>query len=626
MEISSKLHAIDWIVLSITLIFIVAYGTYVTRKNKNVTDYIKGGNDSKWWTIGLSVMATQASAITFLSTPGQAFHSGMGFVQFYFGLPIAMVIICVVFIPIYHKLKVYTAYEFLEGRFDLKTRSLAAILFLIQRGLAAGITIFAPSIILSAVLGWDLLTLNIIIGFLVIIYTVSGGTKAVNITQKQQMIVIFIGMLIAFFMIMSQLPADLTFTKALDIAGASDKMGVLDFSRDLSNRYTIWTGILGGTFLMLSYFGTDQSQVQRYLSGKSVRESQLGLIFNGLLKVPMQFFILLIGVMVFVFYQFNASPLNFNPTASSAVLNSEYALEYQQLEAEHSTIENAKKAIFIDGFQPNEREEIQRLNSKDLEIKEAAKAIIQKVDDTSADKIESNDKDYVFIHFILNNLPRGLIGLLLAVILSAAMSSTASELNALASTTAIDLYKRNVKGEKSDEHFVKASKWFTLLWGIIAISVACVANLFENLIELVNIIGSIFYGNVLGIFLLAFFFKKVNGNAVFKAAAITQVLICLIFYYGIYQYTSQDLDPIISYLWLNFIGCILVCFFSLLFIFKSINIPSKITLMITSFTILKITYDVLNEVSLNISHIVSLIILFFFLGFFNLNKRMIHEK
>jgi SSS family transporter len=626
MEISSKLHAIDWIVLSITLIFIVAYGTYVTRKNKNVTDYIKGGNDSKWWTIGLSVMATQASAITFLSTPGQAFHSGMGFVQFYFGLPIAMVIICVVFIPIYHKLKVYTAYEFLEGRFDLKTRSLAAILFLIQRGLAAGITIFAPSIILSAVLGWDLLTLNIIIGFLVIIYTVSGGTKAVNITQKQQMIVIFIGMLIAFFMIMSQLPADLTFTKALDIAGASDKMGVLDFSRDLSNRYTIWTGILGGTFLMLSYFGTDQSQVQRYLSGKSVRESQLGLIFNGLLKVPMQFFILLIGVMVFVFYQFNASPLNFNPTASSAVLNSEYALEYQQLEAEHSTIENAKKAIFIDGFQPNEREEIQRLNSKDLEIKEAAKAIIQKVDDTSADKIESNDKDYVFIHFILNNLPRGLIGLLLAVILSAAMSSTASELNALASTTAIDLYKRNVKREKSDEHFVKASKWFTLLWGIIAISVACVANLFENLIELVNIIGSIFYGNVLGIFLLAFFFKKVNGNAVFNAAAITQVLICLIFYYGIYQYTSQDLDPIISYLWLNFIGCILVCFFSLLFIFKSINIPSKITLMITSFTILKITYDVLNEVSLNISHIVSLIILFFFLGFFNLNKRMIHEK
>jgi len=622
MEIESKLHAVDWIILSVTLIFIVGYGTYVTRKNANVTDYIKGGSDSKWWTIGLSVMATQASAITFLSTPGQAFHSGMGFVQFYFGLPIAMVIICVVFIPIYHKLKVYTAYEFLEGRFDLKTRSLAAILFLIQRGLAAGITIFAPAIILSAVLGWDLLTLNIIIGFLVIIYTVSGGTKAVNVTQKQQMVIIFIGMLIAFFMIMSQLPENITFTNALEIAGASNKMEVLDFSFDLSNRYTVWTGILGGTFLMLSYFGTDQSQVQRYLSGKSVRESQLGLIFNGLLKVPMQFFILLIGVMVFVFYQFNSSPLNFNPTVNDAILKSEYVEEYQKLEAEHIEIENTKKAIFADGFQIIEKEQIQSLNERDLELKVASKAIVKKVDE----EIESNDKDYVFIHFILNNLPRGLIGLLLAVILSAAMSSTASELNALASTTAIDLYKRNVRGKKSDAHYVKASKWFTLAWGIIAISVACVANLFDNLIQLVNIIGSIFYGNVLGIFLLAFFFKKVNGNAVFKAALITQILICSIYYFGIYNLESQGLDPIISYLWLNFIGCILVSFFSLLFVFKSINNQSKLILIVTSLAILKITYDILNDVSLNIIHVVSLIILFFFLGFFNIDKTTINEK
>ena len=627
MEIESKLHALDWIILSVTLIFIVGYGTYVTRKNANVTDYIKGGSDSKWWTIGLSVMATQASAITFLSTPGQAFHSGMGFVQFYFGLPIAMIIICVVFIPIYHKLKVYTAYEFLEGRFDLKTRSLAAILFLIQRGLAAGITIFAPAIILSAVLGWDLLTLNIIIGFLVIIYTVSGGTKAVNVTQKQQMIIIFIGMLIAFFMIMSQLPENITFTNALEIAGASNKMEVLDFSFDLSNRYTIWTGILGGTFLMLSYFGTDQSQVQRYLSGKSVRESQLGLIFNGLLKVPMQFFILLIGVMVFVFYQFNASPLNFNPTVNDAIASSEYVEEYQQLEAEHIQIENTKKLLFIDGFQLEEKQQIQDLNERDLAIKAKSKLIIDKIDkENTLDKIESNDKDYVFIHFILNNLPRGLIGLLLAVILSAAMSSTASELNALASTTAIDLYKRNVKGEKSDAHYVTASKWFTLAWGIVAISIACVANLFENLIELVNIIGSIFYGNVLGIFLLAFFFKKVNGNAVFKAALITQVLICLIFYFGIYNLESQGLDPIISYLWLNFIGCILVSFFSLLFVFKSINNQSKLILIVTSLAILKITYDILNDVSLNIIHVLTLIILFFFLGFFNIDKTAINEK
>ena len=627
MEIASKLHLVDWIILSVTLISIVSYGTYVTRKNANVTDYIKGGSDSKWWTIGLSVMATQASAITFLSTPGQAFHSGMGFVQFYFGLPIAMIIICVVFIPIYHKLKVYTAYEFLEGRFDLKTRSLAAILFLIQRGLAAGITIFAPAIILSAVLGWDLLTLNIIIGFLVIIYTVSGGTKAVNVTQKQQMIIIFIGMLIAFFMIMSQLPENITFTNALEIAGASNKMEVLDFSFDLSNRYTVWTGILGGTFLMLSYFGTDQSQVQRYLSGKSVRESQLGLIFNGLLKVPMQFFILLIGVMVFVFYQFNASPLNFNPTVNDAIANSKYISEYQQLEAEHIEIENTKKLLFIDGFQLKEKQQIQDLNERDLAIKAKSKLIIDKIDkENTLDKIESNDKDYVFIHFILNNLPRGLIGLLLAVILSAAMSSTASELNALASTTAIDLYKRNVKGEKSDAHYVTASKWFTLAWGIVAISIACVANLFENLIELVNIIGSIFYGNVLGIFLLAFFFKKVNGNAVFKAALITQVLICLIFYFGIYNLEAQGLDPIISYLWLNFIGCILVSFFSLLFVFKSINMQSKLTLVITSLAIFKITYDILNDVSLNIIHVVTLIILFFFLGLFNFDKTTINDK
>jgi SSS family transporter len=541
------MEILDWIVLSATLSFIVIFGAYKTRKNTTVQDYIKGGSDTKWWTIGLSVMATQASAITFLSTPGQAFHSGMGFVQFYFGLPIAMVIICLVFIPIYHKLKVYTAYEYLEGRFDLKTRTLAAILFLVQRGLAAGITIFAPAIILSAVLGWDLITLNIIIGILVIIYTVSGGTKAVNVTQKQQMVIIFFGMLVAFFMIISKLPQDITFTKALDIAGASEKMNVLNFSFDLNNRYTIWTGFLGGTFLMLSYFGTDQSQVQRYLSGKSVRESQLGLLFNGLLKVPMQFFILLVGVMVFVFYQFNSAPLNFNPKAQEAVKNSKYVAEYNQLELEHSIIENTKKVIFADGVQEGERSEILALNKRDSILKVSAKEIIDKVSEESNIKIESNDKDYVFINFILNNLPRGLIGLLLAVILSAAMSSTASELNALASTTAIDLYKRNVTEEKSETHYVKASKWFTLGWGVLAILVACVANLFENLIELVNIIGSIFYGNVLGIFLLAFFIKFVKGKAVFIAAIITQLIIIGVFF--------LDWLP---YLWLNLLGTVLV--------------------------------------------------------------------
>ncbi|MCH2035165.1 MAG: sodium:solute symporter [Tenacibaculum sp.] len=554
------MQTLDWIVLSLTLLFIVLYGTWKTRGSENVEQYIKGGNDTKWWTIGLSVMATQASAITFLSTPGQAFHSGMGFVQFYFGLPLAMVIICLVFIPIYHKLNVYTAYEYLESRFDLKTRTLAAILFLIQRGLAAGITIFAPAIILSAVLGWDLVFLNIIIGLLVIIYTVSGGTKAVSVTQKQQMAIIFSGMFIAFYLILQYLPDGITFGKALEIAGASNKMQVIDFSWDLNNRYTVWTGFLGGTFLMLSYFGTDQSQVQRYLSGKSVRESQLGLIFNGLLKVPMQFFILLVGVMVFVFYQFNASPLNFNPKAQEAVINSQYASEYKVLEERHREIESEKKTLILNGITEDNKPKLQGLNEEDLKLKEKAKEIIAK----SSDKVETNDKDYVFIHFILNNLPKGLIGLLLAVILSAAMSSTASELNALASTTAIDLYKRNVKEEKSDQHYVNMSKWFTLGWGVLAILIACIANLFDNLIQLVNIIGSIFYGNVLGIFLIAFFLKFVKSNAVFIGAIITQILIIAIYYFGIFLPEQNGEDALISYLWLNALGCGLVILFSVI--------------------------------------------------------------
>jgi len=542
------MQQLDWIVLIGTLLFIVLYGSWKTRGSKNVEDFIKGGSQSKWWTIGLSVMATQASAITFLSTPGQAFHDGMGFVQFYFGLPIAMVIICLVFIPIYHRLKVFTAYEYLETRFDLKTRSLAAILFLVQRGLAAGITIFAPAIILSAVLGWDLITLNVIIGILVIIYTVSGGTKAVSVTQKHQMAVIFAGMFIAFYLILSYLPEDITFTKALDIAGASGKMDVLDFSFDFDNRYTFWSGIIGGSFLALSYFGTDQSQVQRYLSGKSIKEMQLGLLFNGFLKVPMQFFILLVGVMVFVFYQFNPTPLNFNPEAKKAVENTTYASQYQDLENKHTAIEDEKSTLQLElasnptnGLPKQIR--IQELEALDKTIRAEAKTIINEANEN----IETNDKDYVFIHFILNNLPRGLIGLLLAVILSAAMSSTASELNALGSTTAIDLYKRNVTGEKSDRHYVNASMWFTLLWGVMAIFVASVANLFDNLIQLVNIIGSIFYGNVLGIFLLAFFIKYVKGNAVFIAAIITQAIVIVGWWY--------DWMP---YLWLNLFGCALV--------------------------------------------------------------------
>ena len=543
------MQQIDWFILVGTLLFIVLYGTYKSRGSKNVTQYLKGGSDSRWWTIGLSVMATQASAITFLSTPGQAFHSGMGFVQFYFGLPIAMVIICLVFIPIYHKLKVFTAYEYLETRFDQKTRSLTAVLFLVQRGLAAGITIFAPAIILSAVLGWNLVMLNILIGVLVIIYTVSGGTKAVSVTQKQQMGIIFGGMFFAFLLILNYLPLDITFTKALEIAGASGKMEILDFSFDFNNKYTFWSGIIGGSFLALSYFGTDQSQVQRYLSGKSMKEMQMGLLFNGLLKIPMQFFILLVGVMVFVFYQFNTSPLHFNPSAVKDVLNSPYAQQYQDLQNKKNALEMAIKEQQLNyAVLENESQkqtallDIKTLQSQEITLRTASKDLIKKANP----KAETNDKDYVFIHFILNNLPRGFIGLLLAVILSAAMSSTASELNALGSTTTIDLYKRNIKG-RSDKHYLWASKGFTMLWGIIAIAVACVANLFENLIELVNIIGSIFYGNVLGIFLLAFFFTYVKSRAVFIAAICTQVIIVYIWWI--------DLMP---YLWLNVVGACLV--------------------------------------------------------------------
>ncbi|AJR03904.1 sodium:solute symporter [Siansivirga zeaxanthinifaciens] len=562
------LSFIDWSILIATLLAIVGYGTWQTRGSKNVQDYLKGGNTSKWWTIGLSVMATQASAITFLSTPGQAFNDGMGFVQFYFGLPIAMIIICLVFIPLYHRLKVYTAYEFLEKRFDVKTRTLTAILFLIQRGLAAGITIFAPAIILSVVLGWNLLYLNIVIGILVIIYTVSGGTRAVNVTQKHQMVVIFIGMLVAFFIIVSKLPADITFTKALKIAGASGKMEILDFSFDLNNRYTFWSGIIGGTFLMLSYFGTDQSQVQRYLSGKSLKEMQLGLIFNGLLKVPMQFFILLVGVMVFVFYQFNEAPLNFNPTATAIVLNSDKKEVYNALQNEQQVLFNDKKelieAYLVDPDNASIQKEIKFVNQQNKANKNEAIKLINQVAASQQIKVESNDKDYVFIHFILNNLPRGLIGLLLAVILSAAMSSTSSELNALGSTTTIDLYKRNTS-DKTEEDMVKASKWFTLLWGIIAIGVACIANLAENLIQLVNIIGSIFYGNVLGIFMLAFFFKSVRGNAVFIAAVITQLIIIALYLLNAYELIN------LPFLWLNFVGCVLVIISSLLFEFKRIT-------------------------------------------------------
>ncbi|CAA9203437.1 sodium:solute symporter [Flavobacterium bizetiae] len=555
----------DWIVLIVTLLFIVGYGSWKTRGSKNVEDFILGNNETPWYTVGLSVMATQASAITFLSTPGQAYHDGMGFVQFYFGLPIAMIVICLTFIPLYHKNKVFTAYEFLEKRFDLKTRSLAAILFLVQRGLGTGLTIYAPAIILSALLGWNLTLMNIIIGVLVIIYTFSGGTKAVNVTQKQQMFVIMSGMFITFFLILHYLPNDMTFTSALHIAGANDKMNIVDFSFNPEEKYTFWSGITGGFFLALAYFGTDQSQVGRYLSGKSVRESQMGLIMNGLLKVPMQFFILLTGVMVFVFFQFNPVPLNFNPNNKIVIEKSAYKEEYHALEKKLSTLSEDKKVInllYIDQLNqdfdnPILRKELVTLSNKEKDLRDRAKEIILRADSNS----ETNDKDYVFFHFILNYLPKGLIGLLLAVILSAAMSSTASGLNALASTTAIDIYKRNLKTVKSEKHYLNATKFFTLFWGVVAILFACVGTLFENLIQLVNIIGSIFYGTVLGIFLVGFYLRYVKAKAMFISAIISQITIFIIFYFTIAIHPSGQEK--LGYLWLNFIGAILTIILAL---------------------------------------------------------------
>jgi SSS family solute:Na+ symporter len=551
------LSTLDWIVLFGTLVFIVAYGTWKTRGSKTIDSYIRGGNEAKWWTVGLSVMATQASAITFLSTPGQAYADGMRFVQFYFGLPIAMVILCVTFIPIFYKLKVYTAYEFLEKRFDVKTRSLTALLFLVQRGLAAGITIYAPAIILSTMLGWRLDVTNLIIGSMVILYTVSGGTKAVNVTHKFQMLVIMSGMFVAFYLLIDALPQGVSFSDALHVAGASGRLNALDFTFDLNNRYTIWTGILGGLFLHLSYFGTDQSQVQRYLSGKSVKESRLGLVFNGLLKVPMQFFILMVGVMVFVFYQFYQSPVFFNRVGLQEIQNSEYANQFADVQSRYDSASLVKRSI-VEGYlraldKENEdgmseyREEMAKKEKQLETLREEARQLIA----IAQPEAETNDRDYVFITFILDSLPTGLIGLLLAVIFSAAMSSTSAELNALASTTVVDIYQRHLKKDASELHFVSASRVFTLIWGGFAILFATYGSLFENLIQFVNIIGSIFYGTILGIFLVAFYLKKIGGNAVFWAAVLSEIIV-------IFTFLTTD----IGFLWYNVIGCCGVIFFS----------------------------------------------------------------
>lgn len=543
---------VDWLVLLITLFSIVAYGTWKTKHNKDLSGYLKGDNSENWATIGLSIMATQASAITFLSTPGQAYESGMGFVQFYFGLPLAMIFISVFILPIYYKLKVYTAYQYLEERFDVRVRAFTAFLFLLSRGLAAGITIYAPAIILSTLLDWNLQLTCLLMGGLVIIYTVSGGSRAVSLTQKWQMGIIMTGMFIAFYYVLNSIPESIGFKEGVDIAGAMGKMNIIDLSVDPGNRYTLLSGLTGGLFLFISYFGTDQSQVQRYLGGKSLKESRLGLMFNGLMKIPMQFFILFIGVMVFVSFQFNKPPIVFNDHL--AHITTEQQRELETIESSYDEVFEVKRELLMkEGYATSDI--VHKYQTQQDSIRSVYKTKLTEFDPN----YESKDSDYIFLSFILAYLPHGLIGLLLAVIFSAAMSSTAGELNALASTTTIDFYKKFWSKEDNDQKDVRVSKLLTVGWGLIAIFIALTAGLFENLIQLVNILGSLFYGTILGVFLLAFFFKKVGAKAALIAGLIAQFMVFLIHFLNTYEFIE------VSYLMYNIIGSVAVVIMGLAF-------------------------------------------------------------
>ena len=536
----------DWFILIFVLTGIVTYGIYKSR-NSDKDSFLKGNQEGKWWTVCLGVMATQASGITFLSTPGQGYSDGLRFVQFYLGLPIAMLIICVTFIPIYFRSGVYTAYEYLEKRFDLKTRLLTSLLFLIQRGLGAGITLYAPAIILSALFGWNFKLIVLITGICVILYTVSGGAKAVSKTQTLQMTVMLLGLFFIFCVIIYELKG-INFHQALQIAGWSGKMKAIDFRFDLTDRYNFWSGIIGGGFVALAYFGTDQSQVQRYLGGKSINVSRLGLIANGLFKVPMQLFILLTGVMVFVFYQLHSSPLFFNKPIEDRVLATSYASDYKEKQAVFDGILQSKQALTASltsaDFQSEDiKSRMIAFNEQELKVRNEAKEVIRQ----ALPDAETNDRDYVFLHFVLNYLPVGLIGLLLAVVFSATMSSTSAELTALASTSTIDWFQRLNKNTLSGEQVIFYTRAFTLLWGIFAIAFAMYGSMFENLIQFVNLIGSLFYGTILGVFLCAFYLKYLHGSAVFIAAIISEIVVITL-------YNITD----IGFLWFNLIGCGLV--------------------------------------------------------------------
>ncbi len=541
------MELLDWCVLVGTLSFIVLYGLWAGRKKADEShNFLAGNRDLKWWTIGLSIMATQASAITFLSTPGQGFNDGMQFVQFYFGMPIAMIFLCIFVLPVYYKLKVTTAYEFLEQRFDLRMRSLTAILFLIQRGVAASISIYAPSIILCAVFGWNLAFTNLMMAMFVVIYTTSGGSKAVSKTQELQMTIMLSGLVLAFVIIVMNLPQGVGLREAWQIAGATGKTQVIDWSFKWEDRYNIWSGILGSTFLFLSYFGTDQSQVGRYLSGKSLQESRFGLLFNGFIKIPMQFLVLAVGVMMFAFYQFNAPPLHFNESNAKAVVGTAYEAPYRALEARADSLFNAKQAIIGNGYTdtPENRAALVSLEQERAKLRTSAEALIKQAKPDA----DTKDKDYVFIRFVLSQIPSGLIGLILAMIFCASWSTTASELNALTATSVSDIYKRSLAPGRDEAHYLRASKIATVMWGIFITIFATYADLFDNLIQAVNMVGSIFYGTILGIFFTAFFLKHVKGQAVFIAALMAQSIVAYLFFF-----VNKD-----AYLWYNPLGCGLV--------------------------------------------------------------------
>jgi solute:Na+ symporter, SSS family len=539
-------NRLDYLVLIATILAIPLYGLWRTRGSASLGQYLKGDASIRWATIGLSVLATQAGPITFLSMPGQAYESGIGFIQNYFGQPLALIVVCAIFVPIYQRLKVYTAYQYLGQRFDRKTQLLGAFLFLVQRGIAAGITIYAPAIVLSALLGWRLDLTIWLAGGLVIIYTVAGGTKIVSITQRYQMIVILVGMAIAFAVVVYRLAPDLSFEHTLTVAGKMGKLEAVDFSVDPHKRYTFWSGLIGGFFLALSYFGADQSQVQRYLAGGSLRESRLGLLFNAAVKVPMQFFILLLGALVFMFYQFKKPPVYFNQPAYQRAMESGYAPQLDGLQTQFDSVFAQKRAVirsFAD-VSANERNaamtKLRELDAQAHELRNRTKAVLAQA---GVDP-KSKESDYVFITFILQQMPHGLVGLLIAVILCATMSATSAILNALGSTTAIDFYRPLIRPNASDHHYVVAAKALTAAWGLIAIAVASFASLVENLIEAGNILGSVFYGSILGLFLAGFFVRRVTGSAVFFAGLLAQTLVFVLFA------TTN-----IGYLWYNLIGC-----------------------------------------------------------------------